>query len=206
MARQPHKKINLRGICLWARILETMPSGGSAPENDTKCTMLMECSTEVYKKLLKAGFKAKLRKAEESFGKEDDGFTFKEIPDHLKEKISGKTFISIKRDVIKTARNGTEYDFKKPKVVDMSRLPVEDAIGNGSEVIARSEIIPFAAGKDYKAGIKLNLLAVQVIDHVEYAAAAPKSDDDFEGFENVAVEKGSDDDFSSDDDIDPAFG
>lgn len=208
MAKKEHKKINLRGYCLWARILETVPAGGRQPEEDTKCTMLMECGVETYKKLLKAGYRAKLRKAEECFGKEEDGLTFKPIPEDLVGKLAGKTFVPLKRDVLRTARNGKQYNFNLPKVVDRARQPIKDAVGNGSEVIARCEIIPFAAGKDYKAGIKLNLLAVQVLDHVVYEAPEKSDEDDFEGFENEPVASSADDNFDADDldDIDPAFG
>ena len=207
MAKREFQKINLRGIALYARIQSEMPAGDDKPEGDTIASMLIECPIETYKKLVKMGSKVKLKKAEELFGKEDDGFTHRPIPDSLKH-LTGKTFIPLKREVKKTVRDGTQYDFKLPKVVDATRQPIDALVGNGSSVIARAEIIPYAAGKGYSAGIKLNLIAVQVLDLVEYVEKSKAADDDdFEGFENLAPERGSDDDFDSDDDLlDPAFG
>lgn len=207
MAKKEFQKINLKGVCLYARVQSEMSAGDDKPEGDTVASMLMECDRETYGKLHAKGFKAKLRTAEESFGKMEDGFTPKPLPADMAH-LAGKTFISLRREVKKTVRDGTQYDFKLPKVVDVSRQPVEALVGNGSTVIARAEIIPYAGGKGYAAGIKMNLIAIQVLDLIEYVESSKDSaSDDFEGFENQAPVAGSDTDFSTSiDDLDPAFG
>jgi hypothetical protein len=207
MAKKEFQKINLKGYCLWARIQESMSAGDDKPEGDTVCSMMIECAKPTYMKLKKMGFKGSLKDAEECFGFQEDGEP-KPIPEELSH-LAGKTFISIKRDVVKTTSKGV-FDFKLPKVVDVHRQPLEADVGNGSSVIARSEIIPYAAGQGYKAGVKLNLVAVQVLDLIEYVKPEYDDSDDFEGFEDVPVSSDSDvnfDDVPFDvDPIDPAFG
>lgn len=174
--------IFLSGTCLWARVLKDMPAA-LGDETNTICKIMMECDKNKFRQLQKNGLSsmAKLYDADECFGKNKDTGDLNPIPDDLKKKLEGKTFINIKRTVkFYSERQGKDFDFGLPKVVDNFGEDVTVEIGNGSEVIAKCEVVPYTFKG--KQGIKLNLEAVKVTNHIEFISA-PKEDKTLDGFE-----------------------
>jgi len=173
--------IFLQGTCLWARVLKDMPAA-PGDETNTMCKLMIECDKTKFRALQKKGLSsmAKLYDADECFGKNEEG-DFNPVPEELQEKVEGKTFINVKRTVkFYSERQGKEYDFGLPKVVDNFGDDVTAEIGNGSECIIKCEVVPY--NFKGKTGIKLNLEAMKVTDHLEFVSE-PKEDKTLDGFE-----------------------
>ena len=86
----------------------------------------------------------------------------------VKENDNGESFVKIKRKLFR--KDGTENP--KPKVVDASKEPFTDLIGNGSIVNVFYNLYQWGPAS-YGSGIGADLTGVQVLDLVEYSGGEP---------------------------------
>lgn len=139
--------IKFKGELRWASIPPAEPRPPIKPrkgeEDDRTYSVMVECTEEMYKKLIKAGIdsKWKLRDDEDKEGKI----------------LSDKKFVNIRASKIKG-----EYVFDDPWVIDHKKKPVTDLVGNGSVGIVIADLV-----RD-STGAVLRLKGVQVLDLIPY--------------------------------------
>jgi len=86
----------------------------------------------------------------------------------VKKNDDGESFVKLKRKLFK--QDGTENS--KPKVVDASKAPFTNLIGNGSIVNVFYNLYEWGPGK-YGSGIGADLTGIQIIDLVPYGGGEP---------------------------------
>jgi hypothetical protein len=98
-----------------------------------------------------------------------------------KENENGEIEIKLKQKAI--IRNKAGEEFKKTvAILDAKKKPIKADVGNGSTVKAAFSIRPY----DYNGcGLSLDLIAVQVIDLVEYDGNQEFGFDEEDGFEGT---------------------
>lgn len=136
-----------KGLCKYAQVYpgqERAPHPDSIKEDqsnkdDRHFELLVECSEDLFKKLKKAGIPS--------------GTTLKEF--------EGEDIKYIK---LKSTQKRGEWVFSPPIVTDESGKPFTDLIGNGSKIIATTELAPIKN----RSGKVLRLKKVTILEHIPY--------------------------------------
>ena len=101
----------------------------------------------------------------------------------IKTKDGEKTY-RFKKKVGGKRKDGTDYTNDAPRVVDGNKQPFEELIGNGSIVNIAYSLREWSMMGN--SGIKGDLKAVQVVEHVPYAGGGS---DEFEEIGGTAVKE-----------------
>lgn len=155
MTSSDNQIIKLKGKVKWASVPPNPPRKPPADyidplaPNNSFYSVEVECTQDQFNKLIKLGIpRLTALKVDE-----DDG----------------KSYIRIKS--AKTRRiNGEDVSFSDPFIIDSNGVHFDKAIGNGSEAIVISELVPLKKGK------ALRLKGVQVLNHVAYEGRGNPTD------------------------------
>lgn len=109
----------------------------------------------------------------------------------VKQNDDGEYVVKFKRNVEK--KNGGEN--KPPRIVDVGKKPLLDEIGNGSKVVVQYQTYDWKYKT--KSGVGVDLMAVQVLELVEYKGA--NDADEFEEHEPAIEADAKDAPFDDDD-------
>lgn len=117
---------------------------------------------------------------------------------------TGRTLMNFKMKAKVTAKKTGKVYHMKPTILNAKKVVLKNPpnIGGGSILKVSFEVMPYFNAKDKEFGLSLRLVAVQVIELVEFggsAAAANDFDEEEGGFDGDGADDSSSDDDSDDD-------
>ncbi|WP_408953204.1 hypothetical protein [Lysobacter sp. Hz 25] len=116
---------------------------------------------------------------------------------------TGRTLMNFKMKAKVTAKKTGKVYVMKPTILNAKKVILKNPpnIGGGSKLKVSFEVMPYFNAKDKEFGLSLRLVAVQIIELVEFGggAAAANDFDDEDGFDggDGAEESGDDSDDDS---------
>ncbi len=135
-------------------------------------------------------------------------FFHAEIDDEGEE--TGRITMNFKMKAKVTAKKTGKVYTMKPTILNAKKVVLKNPpnIGSGSTLKVSFEAIPYFNAKDKEFGLTLRLVAVQVIELVEFGgtAAAANDFDDEDGYDGEGVERDDSDDGDDADDEDEEDG
>lgn len=207
MAKKNDRLVSPRGVAVWPRLNE--PDFKFKEEGEFSCRTKFDPANADYQ-----AFKAKLEAIrDEAFAKfcsenPKKKKTAKVVPvyrDELDDEgdETGMEIINFKmKHKVTSKKNGKTYKLK-PTIMNAKRVLLDPApqVGGGSTVRVSFEVFPYFNEKDKEFGLSFRLIAVQIIELVEFGSRNNDRNDfdDEEGYEGEGSGSSDDDDDSDDD-------
>jgi len=207
MAKTKNERlVSPRGIAVWPRLNE--PDYKFKEEGEFSCRTKFDPADAAY-----AEFKAKLEKLrDEAFAKfcsenPKKKKTAKVVPvyrDELDDEgdETGMEIINFKMKHKVTAKKTGKVYKLKPTIMNAKRVILDPApsVGGGSTVRVSFELFPYFNEKDKEFGLSFRLIAVQIIDLVEFGSRSNDRNDfdDEDGYDGEGAAPADDDEDSED--------